>query len=101
MSEKIKITRIGLGLHSIANVCCADYNRNTVYQNAYLVTAYTIEKMADKIIQAILNDIKPIKREFPIEINTVTMYMEDDYGERHVFFDMDDCENVLFGKEEG
>ena len=101
MNEKIKVTRIGLGLHSIANVNCVDYNGNAVYQNAYLVTAYTIEKMADKIIQAILDDIKTVKGKFPMKIDTVTMYTEDDYGERHVFFDMDDCENVLFGKEEG
>ena len=100
MTDKVKVTRIGLGLHSIANVCCVDYNGNTVYQNAYLVTVYTIEKLVDEIIQAILDDIKAIKGEFLMEINTVTMYTENDYGERYVFFDLDDCENVLFGKEE-
>ena len=94
--EKIKVTPIGLGLHSIANICCTDYNGNTVYQNAYLVTTYTIEKMEDEIIQAILDDIK----KYPLEINTITIYTEDDYGERHVFFDMDDCESTLFRREE-
>lgn len=91
--EKIKVTPIGLGLHSIAKVCCVDYNGNVVYQNAYLVTTYTIEKR-DDIIQAILDDIK----KYPVKINTITMYTEDDYGERHVFFDMDDCESVLFNE---
>ncbi len=98
MNEKVKIARIGLGLHSIANVCCVDYNGNTVYQNAYLVTAYTIEKMADEIIQAILDDIKTIKGEFPMEINEITIYTEDDFGEKHSFFEMDDCENMLFNE---
>lgn len=96
--KKIKITPIGLGLHSIANICCTDYNGNTVYQNTYLVTTYTIEKMTDEIIQAILDDIKAIKGKFPVKINTITMYTEDDYGERHVFFDMDDCESILFNE---
>ncbi len=97
-NKKVKVAPIGLGLHSITNVCCLDYNGNTVYQNTYLVTTYTIEKMEDEIIQAILDDIKAIKGKFSMEINEITMYTEDDYGERHVFFDLDDCENVLFNE---
>lgn len=101
MSEKVKVTRIGLGLHSIVKVYCADYNGNIVYQNAYLIIASTTENLENEIIQEILDDLKDIKEKFPVKFDTVTMYTEDDYGERHVFFDMDDCETVLFGKEEG
>jgi len=93
MSE-IKVTRIGTGLNTIAKVNCKDYNGNTVYQSDYLVSVSTISPQVEDIIQAILDDIKTIKGNY--KINKITMSYEDVYGDPIPFFDMDDCENILF-----
>lgn len=89
----VKVERLGAGIHSLAKVLCKDYSGNAVFFAEYLVT---IEKLGDPendTIQAILNDIETNKGN--VRINEILMYTEDDYGERHPFFDLDDCE-ILF-----
>lgn len=88
-----KVERLGTGIHSLAKVLCKDYSGNAVFFAEYLVT---IEKLGDPendTIQAILNNIKVNKGN--VRIDEILMYTEDDYGERHPFFDLDDCE-MLF-----
>lgn len=43
MENKVKVTRIGHGQHSIVKVCCLDYNRNITYQGTYLATSTTFD----------------------------------------------------------
>lgn len=96
-NKKVEVQRIRYGIHSIVKVTCKGYKSETVYQGAYLATILTVDNPESEIIQQILDDIKGIKGiDGKPRINTVTMYTEDDYGERHVFFEMDDCENILF-----
>lgn len=90
----VEVKRLDAGVHSLAKINCRDYNGNTVFQAEYLVTIQKLGEPENDTIQAILNDIGANKRKYGID--TITMYTENDYGERHVFFDMDDCENVLF-----
>lgn len=88
------IKRLGTGIHSLAKVNCRDYNGNTVFQAEYLVTIQKLGDPENDTVQAILDDIKTNKGN--VHIDTITMYTEDDFGERHPFFEMDDCEAVLF-----
>jgi len=90
----IKVERLGTGIHSLAKVNCRDYNGNTVFQAEYLVTIHKLGEPENDTVQAILNDIEANKGN--VRINEILMYTEDDFGERHPFFEMDDCEAVLF-----
>lgn len=99
-NRNVEIQRIRYGIHSIVKVTCKGYKNETVYQGAYLATILTVNDPESEIIQQILDDIKGIKGiDGKPYINTITMYTEDDFGERHIFFDLDDCENVIFGKD--
>ncbi len=99
MANKVKVSRIRYGVHSIVEVVCVNYKNEVVFQGQYLATILTYDNPESEIIQQILNDIKGIKGiDGKPHINEITMYTEDDYGERHVFFDMDDCENILFNE---
>lgn len=96
-NKNVEVQRIRYGIHSIVKVTCKGYKGETVYQGAYLATILTVDNPESEIIQQILDDIRGIKGiDGKPRINTVTMYTEDDYGERHPFFEMDDCENILF-----
>lgn len=100
-NRNVEVTRIRYGVHSIVEVICVDYKNEVVFQGQYLATILTFNSPESEIIQQILDDIKEIKGiDGKPRINTITMYTKNDYGECHIFFDMDDCENVLFGKEE-
>lgn len=90
----IEIKRLGKGIHSLAKVVCKDYNGNAIFFAEYLVTIQKLGDPANDTVQAILNDIEANKGN--VRIDTITMYTEDDFGKRHPFFDMDDCENILF-----
>lgn len=101
-NKNVKVQRIRYGVHSIVEVVCMDYECKIVFQGQYLATILTMDNPESEIIQQILDDIKGIKGiDGKPRINTIVMYTKDDFGERHIFFDMDDCESVLFGKEEG
>lgn len=98
-NKNVEVTRIRYGVHSIVEVVCVDYESEIVFQGQYLATILTVDNPESEIIQQILDDIKGIKGiDGKPYINTITMYTEDDFGERHVFFDMDDCESVLFNE---
>lgn len=90
----VEVKRLGAGIHSLAKVFCKDYNGNAAFFAEYLVTIQKLGDPANDTVQEILNDIKTNKGN--VRIDTITMYTEDDFGERHPFFDMDDCENILF-----
>lgn len=90
----VEIKRLGVGIHNLAKVVCTDYNGNNVFCAEYLVTIHNLRDPKNDTIQEILNDIKTNKGN--VRIDTITMYTEDDFGERHPFFEMDDCENILF-----
>ena len=90
----VTIKRLSAGIHNLAKVNCRDYNGNTVFQAEYLVTIRKLGEPENDTVQAILDDIKTNKGN--VHIDTITMYTEDDFGERHPFFEMDDCENILF-----
>lgn len=95
----VKVERLGAGIHNIAKVTCTDHNGNNVFHATYLVTVQELEDPESEVVQGILDDIKSIKASNPkMRINTITMYIEDMNGEHLVFFDMDDCEIVLFNK---
>lgn len=89
----VKVERLGAGIHSLAKVLCKDYNGNGVFFAEYLVTIQKLGNPESDTIQAILNDIEANKGN--VRINEILMYTEDSYGERHPFFDLDDCE-MLF-----
>lgn len=89
----VEVKRLSKGIHTLAKVLCKDYNGNTVFFAEYLVTIHKLGDPENDTIQAILNDIKVNKGN--MRINEILMYTEDDYGERHPFFDLDDCE-MLF-----
>lgn len=96
-NKNVEVTRIRYGVHNIVEVVCVDYESEIVFQGQYLATILSFDNPESEIIQAILDDIKEIKGlDGKPHINTITMFTKDDFGERHVFFDMDDCENVLF-----
>lgn len=98
-NKDVEVTRIRYGVHSIVEVVCVDYECEIVFQGQYLATILTYDNPESEIIQQILDDIKGIKGvDGKPRINTITIYNEDDFGERHVFFDLDDCENVLFNE---
>ncbi len=98
-NKKVKVTRIGHGQHSIVKVCCLDYNKNIAYQETYLATSATLDDPRSEIIQQILDDIKGIKAgNRNMKIDEMAIYTEDDFGECHPFFEMDDCENILFSE---
>lgn len=100
MTNKVKVTRIRYGVHSIIEVVCVNYEDEIVFQEQYLTTIVSFNDPKSDTIQAILDDIKGIKASNPkMCIDTITMYTEDNYGERRIFFDMDDCENILFRKD--
>lgn len=90
----VEIKRLGKGIHSLAKVVCKDYNGNNVFCAEYLVTIRKLGEPENDTVQAILDDIEANKGD--TRINEITMYTEDNYGERHPFFEMDDCENILF-----
>lgn len=90
----IEIKRLGTGIHSLAKVVCKDYNGNNVFCAEYLITIHKLGDPENDTVQAILDDIKTNKGN--VHIDTITMYTEDDFGKRHPFFEMDDCEAVLF-----
>lgn len=90
----IEVKRLGAGIHSLAKVFCKDYNGNNVFFAEYLVTIKKLGDPENDTIQAILDDIETNKGN--VHIDTITMYTEDNYGERHPFFEMDDCEAILF-----
>lgn len=90
----VKITRLDTGIHSLVKVVCKDYNKNTVFFAEYLVTIQKLGEPENDTVQAILNDIEANKGN--VRINEILMYTEDNYGERHPFFEMDDCEAILF-----
>lgn len=90
----VEVKRLGAGIHSLAKAFCKDYNGNAVFFAEYLVTIQKLGDPANDTVQAILNDIEANKGN--MHIDEILMYTEDDYGERHPFFEMDDCENVLF-----
>lgn len=95
MSEKkVEVKRIGTDLNSLAKVNCKDYNGNTVFQSDYVITILTLDNIHNEIIQAILDDIRVIKGNY--KIDKITMSYEDVYGDPIPFFEMDDCETVLF-----
>ena len=94
MEKKVEVKRIGTGLNSIAKVTCKDYNGNTVFHSDYIITVLTLDNVRDDIIQAILDDIQAIKGNY--KIDEITMSYEDVYGDPIPFFEMDDCENILF-----
>lgn len=99
-NKNVKVTRIRYGVHNIIEVVCVDYESKIVFQGQYLATVLTYDDPESEIIQQILDDIKGIKGiDGKPHINTITMFTEDDFGERHIFFGMDDCENVIFGKD--
>lgn len=99
--KNVEVTRIRYGLHSIVKVVCKDYDDKIVFLGQYLTTVLTIDDPEREIVQQILDDLRGIKGiDGRPHFNTITMYTEDDYGERHVFFDLDDCEDVIFGKGE-
>lgn len=89
----VKVKRLDTGIHSLVKVLCKDYNGNGVFFAEYLVTIHKLGDPENDTIQAILNDIKANKGN--VRINEILMYTEDNYGERHPFFDLDDCE-MLF-----
>lgn len=89
----VEVKRLDTGIHSLVKVFCKDYNGNNVFCTEYLVTIQKLGDPANDTVQAILNDIKANKGN--MRINEILMYTEDDYGERHPFFDLDDCE-MLF-----
>jgi len=98
-NKRVEVTRIGHGQHSIVKVCCLDYSKNVTYQETYLATSTTLDDPRSEIVQQILNDIKRIKaNNRNIKIDEMAIYTEDDFGECHPFFDMDDCEVVLFNE---
>lgn len=89
----VKVERLDTGIHSLVKVLCKDYNGNNVFFAEYLVTIQKLGNPESDTIQAILNDIEANKGN--VRINEILMYTEDDYGERHPFFDLGDCE-MLF-----
>lgn len=93
-NKKAEVQRIRYGVHSIVKVTCVNYESEIVYEGAYLATILSFDDPESEIVQQILDDIKGIKEN--MHINEIVMYTEDDFGERHPFFEMDDCENVLF-----
>ena len=90
----IEVKRLGAGIHSLAKVVCKDYNGNNVFCAEYLITIHKLGEPENDTVQAILDDIKINKGN--VKINEILMYTEDNYGERHPFFEMDDCEAILF-----
>ena len=101
-NKNVEVTCIRYGVHNIVEVVCVNYESEIVFQGQYLTTILSFNDPENDTVQAILDNIKGIKASNPkMHIDTITMYIEDDFGERHIFFDMDDCENVLFGKEKG
>lgn len=90
----VEIKRLDAGIHSLVKVFCKDYNGNAVFFAEYLVTIQKLSDPANDTVQAILNDIETNKGN--VKIDTITMYTEDNYGECHPFFDLDDCETILF-----
>lgn len=89
----VKVKRLDTGIHSLVKVLCKDYNGNTAFFAEYLVTIQKLGEPENDTVQAILNDIEANKGN--VRINEILMYTEDNYGERHPFFDLDDCE-MLF-----
>lgn len=89
----VEVKRLDTGIHSLAKVLCKDYSGNNVFFAEYLVTIQKLGDPENDTIQAILNDIKVNKGN--VRIDEILMYTEDNYGERHPFFDLDDCE-MLF-----
>lgn len=89
----VEVKRLKAGIHSLVKVLCKDYNGNNVFFAEYLVTIQKLGNPESDTIQAILNDIEANKGN--VRINEILMYTEDSYGERHPFFDLDDCE-MLF-----
>lgn len=99
MEKKIEVQRIRYGVHNIVEVVCVNYESEVVFQGQYLTTILSFNDTEREIVQAILDDIKGIKGiDGKPHINTITMFTEDDFGERHPFFDLDDCESVLFNE---
>lgn len=92
----VEVKRLSVGIHLLAKVVCKDYNGNNVFFAEYLVTIHSLRDPKEDTIQAILDDIEANKGD--TRINEIVMYTEDDFGERHPFFEMDDCENVLFNE---
>ena len=89
----VEVKRLSEGIHTLAKVLCKDYHGNVVFFAEYLVTIHKLGDPENDTIQAILDDIKVNKGN--VRINEILMYTEDNYGERHPFFDLDDCE-MLF-----
>ena len=89
----VEVKRLSEGIHSLVKVLCKDYHGNAVFFAEYLVTIKKLGDPENDTIQAILNDIEANKGN--VRINEILMYTEDDYGGRHPFFDLDDCE-MLF-----
>ena len=89
----VEVKRLEAGIHSLVKVLCKDYNGNNVFFAEYLVTIQKLGNPESDTIQTILNDIEANKGN--VRINEILMYTEDSYGERHPFFDLDDCE-ILF-----
>lgn len=90
----VKVERLDKGIHSLVKVICKDYNGNNIFFAEYLVTIQKLGDPENDTVQAILDDIEANKGN--VRINEILMYTEDDFGERHPFFEMDDCEAILF-----
>ena len=98
MEKKVEVQSIPYGIHSIVEVMCVDYKMEIVFRGQYLATISTLDASETEIVQQILDDIKKMKANKKLRINEITIWTEDDFGDDHLLFEMDDCESVLFSE---
>lgn len=99
MEKKVEVQSIPYGIHSIVEVMCVDYKMEIIFQGQYLATISALDAPESEIVQQILDDIKKMKaNNKELRINEIAIWTEDDFGDDHLLFEMDDCESVLFNE---